>query len=167
MYPFRQANIGQQFLGPRIEFAQDRIGTPEIKGTATGALQRHAHVLNHRQMREHRRNLEAPHQAKARHFGSLHARDVAPFIANDTTRRRQEFRQQIKASGLAGAIRADQAMDSTPTNIQVHVAYRDEAPEFLGKPYRFKDGIRHPNHAPLLMQRLIPRRLFESFLCEP
>ena len=101
-------------------------------------------------MRKHGGDLEAPNQAKPRHLSRLHPGNVATIIANGAARRRQEFRQHIEASGLAGAVRADQAMDGAPTDLQVYVADRDEAPKFLGKPFRFKDGVRHPNHAPLL-----------------
>ena len=44
---------------------------PEMEGGADLSLQRHAHVLEHGQVREHRRDLERAHHALARQLGRL------------------------------------------------------------------------------------------------
>jgi hypothetical protein len=58
-----QADRVDQLGGAGVERAQRRLAAPEVVRVAALALQRDAHVLEHRQVPEHGRDLEAPHQA--------------------------------------------------------------------------------------------------------
>jgi hypothetical protein len=55
---FRQRHVLQQRPGAVVVAAQHRIGAPEVEGATALALQGQLHVLQHRQMREHGRDLE-------------------------------------------------------------------------------------------------------------
>ncbi len=50
----------------------------------------------------------------------------------------QEFRQQVEAGGLAGAVGADQRMDAPALHPEVDLVHGHEALELLGQVVRFK-----------------------------
>src|SRR5947207_1835029 len=49
-----------------VQLVEQSLGVPEVERVAALSLQRDAHVLEHREMREYRRDLERAHQAHAR-----------------------------------------------------------------------------------------------------
>jgi hypothetical protein len=103
------------------------------KDSCPAALQADAHVLQHRQVREHGGNLERADDA---HAGNLRRR--APVMSRPLNRiwpevGHQEFGQQVEAGGLAGAVRADQRVDMAALHFQVHVIDRGENLELLGQ----------------------------------
>src|SRR3984957_20640134 len=72
---FAQTDVVQQFVRAGIETVEYRLRAPEVEGVAVLALQRDPHILQRRQMREHRRDLERADQAEARDVGRRHRRD--------------------------------------------------------------------------------------------
>src|ERR1700694_998163 len=98
------------------------------------SLQRDAHVLEHREVRKYRRDLERAHQAHAGDTRRRRAGDVAPLVENATRGRLEEVRQQVEAGGLAGAIRADQGVNAATPHLEVDALDGDEALEFLCQP---------------------------------
>ena len=71
------------------------------------ALQSDAHVLQHGQVREYGGNLERTDHAAIGDPLRPQAGDVLAVVQNGAGSRRQEFGQQIKTGGLAGAVRPD------------------------------------------------------------
>ena len=98
---------------------QDAFRAPEIERAAALALQRDAHVFEHGQMREHRRDLERAHEAEPRHVGGPEGGDVVAVEEDAAAGRAEELGQQIEAGGLAGAVRADQRMDRAAHDAQI------------------------------------------------
>jgi hypothetical protein len=92
-------------------------------------------------VREHRRNLVGPHDAAAGDVLGRVARDVGAVEQDLAARRRQELGQQVEAGGLAGPVGADQRVDRSPRNLEVHIADRDEALELLGQAARFENDV--------------------------
>src|SRR5438045_9646653 len=90
---------------------QGFFGPPEMERRAEVALQRGAHVLQHGHVREHGRNLERAHDAAARGLCGPFVRDVLAEVGDRAARGRQELREQVEESRLAGAVRADQCVD--------------------------------------------------------
>ena len=72
----------EQRIGPRIEAVQDAFRAPEMKRVAELSLQRHTHVVAHRQMREHRGDLERTHHAAPCDVGRTRGGDVVTVIDN-------------------------------------------------------------------------------------
>src|SRR5581483_5431300 len=50
---------------------------------------------------------------------------------NRAAARLQEFRQQVEAGGLAGAVRPDQCVDVAAPHAQIHIAHRNETGKFF------------------------------------
>src|SRR5713226_6414399 len=128
--------VEQQHL--RVEHA---LRAPEIERSAAFSLQRDAHVLEHGQLRKHRRDLERAHEPEPRHVGGSKPGDVVALVDDAAVGGAQKFGQQIEASGLAGAIRADQRVDRPALDTQVDVTDRDEAREFLGEALGLEDDV--------------------------
>ena len=105
------------------------------------ALQRDPHVLEHGQMRKHRRDLERADEPHPRDRRRPRAGDVAPVVEDLAARGRQELREQVEAGRLAGAVRADQRVDRAAPDAQAHVLDRDEALELLGEPPCFENRV--------------------------
>src|SRR3712207_2943678 len=59
-----------------VKGVQDALGAPEIEGIAALPLQGDAHVLEHGEVREHRRDLERAHEPAPGDVGGLQGRDV-------------------------------------------------------------------------------------------
>src|SRR5204862_1427388 len=117
------------------------LGAPEVERVAALALERDAHVLEHREVREDRRDLEGAHQAHARDRRGPRAGDLTSLVEDLAARRRQELREQIKAGGLAGAIRANERVDAAAPHFQRDVIDGDEALEFLREPARLENDV--------------------------
>src|SRR5450631_1661305 len=112
-----------------------------MKRGAELSLQRDAHVLEHRQMPEHRRDLERADDAPARDRGRLLVRDVIAGKQDAARGRRQELGEQVEAGRLAGAVRADQRVDRAAAHAQVHLVDGDETLELLRELVRLEDEI--------------------------
>src|SRR4029079_14362821 len=140
-FEFGQAHRLDQFARLRIELVERARGTPEIKRSPALALQRDAHVFEHRQVREQGRYLERAHQAHARDARRAGPRDLAAVIEDLAACRLEEMREEVEAGGLAGAVGADQRMDTAAPDGQGHVLDRDETLEFLGQPPRLEDYV--------------------------
>jgi hypothetical protein len=72
----RQADLLQQRHRRRVELVHGRHRLPEAVVDAELALQRDLHVLQHRELREHGRDLERAHDAAARDLRRFLVRDV-------------------------------------------------------------------------------------------
>jgi hypothetical protein len=53
--------------------------------------------------------------------------------------RLEEVREQVEAGGLAGAVGADERVDTAPPHLQGHILDCYETLELLGKPARFEN----------------------------
>src|SRR5260370_40627196 len=62
-------------------------------------------------MGEERRDLERADEAETRNIGGLHCSDIASFKGDSPGGRRDEFRQHIKAGGLARTVWAYQGVE--------------------------------------------------------
>ncbi|MNT67033.1 hypothetical protein D3C72_2051460 [compost metagenome] len=136
-----QADLVQQFLDAVVQAFQRALRPPEAIVHAQFALQGHAHVLAHRQLREHGRYLERTHDAAARGLRGAFLRDVHAVVHDLAARRDVELGQQIEERRLARAIRADQRMDGAAPHAQVDVVDRHESAEFLGQAPGLKDDV--------------------------
>jgi hypothetical protein len=137
----RQADIGDERHGTLVEDVERALRPPEVERRSTLALQRDAHVLEHRQVRKNGGNLERPHQPETRHLGGRQRRDVASLVDDAPPARPHELRQQVEAGGLAGAVGPDQRMNGAARHPQADVVHGDEAGEFLGQVLGFEDEI--------------------------
>src|SRR5579872_122167 len=136
------------------------------------ALKRDTHILQRRQMRKHRGNLERTHQAEARDIGRRHRRDILSLVEDLARRRPEELGQKIETGGLAGPVWADQRVNAATLHLQAHVANGEETRKFLGQSAGFENKlIRQSNspasHAPrcpiagwliLLLRQVLPGR---------
>ena len=143
-----------------LKASSTRFDRQKSNDAAALALQRDPHVLEHGQMREHRRDLERAHQPEPRHVGRRQRRDVAALVDDAAAGRAQELGQQVEAGGLAGAVRSDQRMNGAAGNAQVHPVDRDEAGEFLGEVLgtRMKSSVTSPSPVQSASSRLIRLR---------
>ena len=105
------------------------------------ALQRDAHILQRRQMRKYRRDLERANQAEPRHVGRRHRRDVLPLVEDLARRRLQKLGQEIEAGRLAGPVRADQRVNAAAADLERDVANGKETREFLGQSVGFENEL--------------------------
>ena len=86
------------------------------------ALQRDPHILQRRQMREYRRDLERADQPEARDVGRRHRRDVPPLVENGARGGLQELGQQVEARGFAGPVRTDQRVNAATADLKCDIA---------------------------------------------
>ncbi len=105
------------------------------------ALQRYLHVLQYRQLWEHRRYLEGTHDAAARGPGRFLLRDVIPVEQDAALRRDVELGEQVEYRRLSCAIGADQRVNRAAPDFQIHVAHGNEAPELLGEFLRLENDV--------------------------
>ena len=105
------------------------------------ALQRDPDIFQRRQVRKHRRNLERAHEAKPRHIGRRHRRDILSLVQDLTGRRLQELGQKIEARGLAGPVRSDQRVNTATADPKIDIANGKEAREFLGQSVGFENEL--------------------------
>ncbi len=136
-----QADIVEQFMGAAVETVEHRFGTPEIEGVSVLTLQRDPDVLQRRQMRKHRRNLERAHQPETRHIGRRQRGDILALVQDLPGRRPQELGQEIEARRLAGPVRPDQRMNTATANPQIDTANGKEPREFLGQSVGFENEL--------------------------
>ena len=134
----REVDRVEQLHRARIERVERARGLPEMKRSAELALQADAHVFEHRQMREHRRDLERADDAAARDLRRLFARDVDAVEVDAAARGLEKLREQVEARGLARAVGADQRMDAAALHFQAHVVDGDETLELLNEIARFE-----------------------------
>jgi hypothetical protein len=104
-------------------------------------LQRDPHILERGQMREHRRNLERAHQAKARHISRRQCRDILSLIENLAGGRPQEFGEEIETRGFAGPVWTDQRVNAALADPEIDIANGKEACEFLGQSMGFENEL--------------------------
>ena len=110
--------------GALIELVEHARRTPEVERAAARALQRDAHVLQHREMGKDRGNLERAHEAEARDVGRRERRDVVALVDDAAARRLQELGEQVEAGGLAGAVRADERVNGAALDPQRNAVAR-------------------------------------------
>ena len=118
------------------------------------ALQRNAYVLQHREVREDRRQLEGAHDATASDLRGLRQGYVVAAIEDLPAVGDQEPADQIEEGGLAGAVRANERVNLAAAHAQIGLAYGDEALELLREATRLEDevigrGLRHCRHREL------------------
>src|SRR6266850_1324528 len=101
------------------------------------ALQRDAHVLEHREVREYGGDLEGAHEPHARDAPGARAGDLATVVDDLAARRHEEVGEEVEVGGLARAVGPYQRMDASPPHLQRNVLNGDEAFEFLRQPARF------------------------------
>src|SRR5207237_7863175 len=123
------------------QFVEHALGAPEVERVAALSLQREAHVLEHREVREHRRDLERAHEPHARDRRRVRAGDLATPVEDLAARRAEEMREQVEARGLAGAVRADQGMDAAAPDLERDVLDGDEALEFFRERACFENDV--------------------------
>src|ERR1700681_746616 len=104
-------------------------------------LQRDPHILQRRQMRKYRRNLERAHQAEACHIGWRQRRNILALVEDLTRGRLQELGQEVEAGCLAGAVWTDQRMDAATADPKANVANCKEPREFLGQSVGFENEL--------------------------
>jgi hypothetical protein len=125
------------------------------------ALQGDAHVLQHREVRKDRGDLERAHHAAARDdVGPLRG-DVAAVEVDRSAGRGQEAREQVEDRRLARAVGTDQRMDGVAAHAQVDAVDRHEALELLGQVASLQDeadgGAAHrPGHVVLRAMPMLP-----------
>ena len=135
-----------------------RIGLQRSLGTAMHfwrsertlvPLERDAHVLAHRQVREHRRDLERPRQAHASDCRRGGTGDVLAVEPDAARGGRQKVGEQVETGRLARTVGPDQRMDGMAPDLQVDVLDGDEALEFLGQPLGFQDYFLFRHRLPM------------------
>ena len=62
-----------------------------------------------------------------------------PIILYRAARRREKLREQVKASGLARAVRTDQRVNRAAFDLEIYVADSNEAREFFCKIFRLEN----------------------------
>ena len=137
----RQPDRLDQLQRALVQLVEHALGAPEEEGIAQLALKRDAHVLTHRQVREHRRDLERPHQAHASDCRRGGTGDVLAVELDAARGGRQKLGEQVETGRLARAVGPDQRMDSMAPDLQVDVLDGDEALEFLGQPLGFQNCL--------------------------
>ena len=124
-----------------VELSEQPLGAPEVERVAALSLERDAHVLEHREVREDRGDLEGAHEPHARDGRRPRAGDLTPFVEDLAARRRQEMREQVEAGGLAGAVRADERVDGAAPDPQVHLVHGHEALELARQLARLEKDV--------------------------
>src|SRR2546429_3700728 len=105
---------------------------------------REAHVLEQGEMRKYRRDLKRSHQPPTRDGRGTRTRDLLAVEENLSAGWCQEMREEIEASGLAGAVGTDQRVDGPALDRKSNAIDGDEAFELLGQPTRLEYRvIRH------------------------
>src|SRR6185437_5118780 len=113
------------------------------------ALQGDPDIFERREVREYSRNLERTNQAKARHVGWRHRRNILSLIENLSGGRLQELSQQVEARGLPGAVRPDQRMNTAATDLKADVTNGKETREFLGQSAGFENELIGQSNSPV------------------
>ncbi len=126
-----QADRLDQFVGAGIQAVERGDRQPELCRKPVWPLQRDAYIVEHRQMRKNRRNLEGADQPHPRDPVRRRLGDVRAQKRDRTRRRLQEFGEQVEDGRLAGAVRADQRMDARVADVEIHVLHRHEGAEAL------------------------------------
>src|SRR5262245_42712596 len=136
-----EVDRSEQFERALVERVEAFLRPPEVELGAELALQRDPDVLEHGEVREHRRDLKRADNAAPRDLRRPLGGDVVPVIDDPALGRREELGEEIEDRGLASAVRSDQSVDASSSDLQVDVAYGDEALELLGEVAGFEDVI--------------------------
>src|SRR5690349_2788928 len=115
-------------------------------------------------MRKYRRNLKRSHQAKPRHVGGRHRRDVLTLVSDLPSGGFQEFGQQIETSRLAGPVRTNQRVNAAAADPKVDIANGKETREFLRQSLGFENEIIRQSNSPISPQAT-PRRAWPTSIC--
>ncbi len=113
-----QVDLVEQVQRAPVHRLQHPLAAPELERHPGRPLQRDADVFQHREVREHRRDLVGAHDAAAGDVLGRLARDVDAVEQDASACRRQELRQQVEAGGLARAVGADQRVDCATPHLQ-------------------------------------------------
>src|SRR6185437_5461394 len=130
-------------VGALVQHFEAALRLPEMEGGAERALQRDAHVLAHREMREDSRDLEGADDAEPRHRRRPLARDVAALVEDAPGGRPQELGQEIEDGRLAGAVGADERMDRAAPDAQIDLLHGGKAAKLLRETARLEDRLVH------------------------
>src|SRR6185369_508361 len=136
-----EVDRAQQLDRLGVERVERTLGAPELKRRAELSLQRDAHVLEHREMREHGRDLERADDATAGDRRRLLGGDVGAVEDDPARGRRQELGEEVEAGRLTVAVRPDQRVDRAAANAQIDLVDGDEALELLGEIGRLEDEV--------------------------
>src|ERR1700722_13168719 len=118
-----------------------------MKRSAELALQRHAPILDDRQVWKDRRNLERPRYAATGDVRRIVPRDILASVENFPRRWLQKFGEQVKQGRLAGPVGTDQRVNLAAPHAQRHAVHRDESLEVLHQTVRLEDHA-----APLFLE---------------
>jgi len=142
-----EAESGEQpeRLGaPLALAAENRPGRNQIPhmGADWVPVERDQHVLQHRQLAEEAQVLEGACDAQSRHLEGGACGDILTLELDCAAARAVNAGDDVKERCLAGAVRADHAMDLTLAHLERHCAQRRQASELL-------TDLLDPQHDPL------------------
>ena len=106
---------------------------PELHGKPVRPLQRDADIVHQRHVAERGRYLERPGDAKPRHLRRCHPGYVRLADHDRPRARLQELGQEVEHRAFACAIRTDQRVDPTVTDVDVDIRHGLEVPEGLAE----------------------------------
>ena len=142
-----QIHRRKELQRPVVQAVQGALGAPKIIRGAHLALQGHAHVFQHREVRKNGRDLKRADDAAPRNLRRRVLRDVLPIEQNHARAGLDELGQQVKASGLAGTVGAYQRVDAATANRQVHPVHGHKAFELFAKLLRLENAVSlHTGH---------------------
>src|SRR5688572_29573812 len=128
-----EADILEELHGTVVQHVERSLRPPEMKRGAELALQRDPDVLEEREVRKGRRDLEAAHETHARDIRRLEADDILTLVPDDAGCRLDELRNQIEAGRLTGAVWPDKCVNSASADPQIDVLYGPETLEIDGQ----------------------------------
>ena len=105
------------------------------------ALQRDAHVLQHRQVRKYRGHLERAHDAAAGDLGGPVEGDVLAVVEDLAAVGNRNLVSRLKKVVLPAPFGPISAWICPAAHLQVDVAHRDEALELLRQAARLDDEL--------------------------
>jgi hypothetical protein len=131
------------------------------------SLQSHSYIFKRSQMRKDRRNLKRAHETQTRHIGGFHRRNILAFIKDLATCRRQELREQIEAGGFAGAVGADQGVNTATLDTQIDVVHCRESSKLFAQAFCFENELVSQSISPDSLQTVchLARGRFVPCLC--
>ncbi len=136
-----QADVADERHRPLVEAIKHAFRTPEVERGSTLALQGHADVFEHGEVRKDGGNLKRTNEAQPCDIGRLHRGDVVSLVGDATARRPQKLGEQIETGCLAGAVRSDQRMNCAARDAQTDAAHRNETGKLLRELFGFENEI--------------------------
>src|SRR3954463_11765839 len=133
-------------LGALCRRARER---GEDAGMRSG-VQADARVLERAHLSEELQILEGAADAGLRAPGRVPARDVGAAKAYRAARNGERAGDEVEQRGLAGAVRADQAVDRAALDAQVHRIDRGQPAEAAAQARGFEKGLRHCSRKPAM-----------------